>query len=188
MHLCEATALAEHPIVTEAEMLVRIGPLIAVAALAAACSSSNKESRTAMAQGTPVHESPASGSAVDIASGTPAGTSGLTTSTNGAIEGPALRGGSTEGMASARGSSSERGSARGKVANVDPSGGSITLDRDTDPTIVVIIDENTRFVGPDGRSMSQGMAAVHEGQQVRATMDPTSHRAEEIQITRDTGP
>lgn len=170
-------------------MLVRIAPFMAAAALAAACSSSSKETRTtATAQGTPVQESPASGSATDIASGSPAGTSDTTTSTRGAIEGPAPRGGSMEGMASARGSPSDRASARGKVANVDPNAGSITLDRDADPTIVVIIDENTRFVGPDGRWMSQGMAAIHEGQEVRAMMDPTSHRAEEIQITRDTGP
>jgi hypothetical protein len=169
-------------------MSVRIAPLIAAAALAAACSSSNKETQTtATAQGTPVQESPASGSATDIASGSPAGTADTTTSTRGAIEGPAPKGSTMEGMA-ARGSPGDRSSARGKVANVDPNAGSITLDRDTDPAITVVVDQNTRFVGPDGRAMSQGMAAVHEGQQVRATMDPTSHRAEEIQITRDTGP
>ena len=171
-------------------MLVRIGPLIAAAALAAACSSSSKETRTtANVQGTPVQESPASGSAVDIATGTPAGTSDLTTSTRGAIEGPALRrGSSTEGMASAGGSPSDRRSASGTVGGVDRNSGSIILEQDTDPAIIVIVDKDTSFVGPNGQDMSQGIAAIHEGQQVRANLDPSSHHADRIQVTKDAKP
>jgi hypothetical protein len=168
-------------------MSVRIGSFIAAAALAAACSSSDKETRpTATMQGTPVRESPASGSAVDIAAGVPAGTSGTTTSLNGAIEGP---GGPVGAQGTASGmASSDRRSARGQVANVDPSAGRITLDQAAGTSIVIIIDDTTRFVDSSGQTMSKGMSGIHEGQQVRATMDPSSRHADEIQVTRDTGP
>ena len=144
-------------------MLVRIGPLIAVAALAAACSSSSKETRTASdqsgtsasgtatAQGTPVQQGPAS-SAGSSAQGTAGGTA-----------------------------SSDRRSMSGKVMKVDPGAGTIMLDPSTSPAMVVIIDQNTRILDPNGQVMSN--AALREGQQVRASMDPSSHRADEIQIT-----
>jgi hypothetical protein len=130
-------------------MLVRTGPLLAAAALAAACSSSNKETRTAD------NQAGASQSSTATAQGTPAN------------ESPTA------------------GSASGKVASVDPDAGSIILDQDTNPAIVIIIDENTRFVDPSGQAMSEGISGIHEGQQVRASLDPSSHRAEQIQVTKE---
>jgi len=166
-------------------MLARCGPILAAATLAAACSSSNQETRaaegqadasqsSATAQGTPVRESPATGSATDIASGTPPGTSGTTTSTHGAIEGP---GGPAFGLSSAS----------GQVARVDPRARSITLDQDAGPAIVIVIDHDTHFVDSRGQVMSEGLAGIHEGQQVRASMDASSHHADRIQVTKDAG-
>lgn len=156
-------------------MLARYGPILAAATLAAACSSSNKETRTAdnqsqwtaMAQGTPVHESPATGSATDIASGTPAGTSGTTTTTRGAIEGPSAP------------------LASGEVASVDARGRRFTLDQPSGQEIVIVIDENTRFEDAYGQTMSQGISGLHEGQQVRASMDRSSNHAGRVQVTKD---
>ena len=146
-------------------MLVRIGPLIAVAALAAACSSSSKETRTASDQ------SGTSASGTATAQGTPV------------QQGPASSaGGSAQGTAGGR-ASSDRRSMSGKVMKVDPGAGSIMLDPSTSPAMVVIIDQNTRILDPNGQVMSNGIAALREGQQVRASMDPSSHRADEIQIT-----
>jgi hypothetical protein len=159
-------------------MLARCAPIVAASALAAACSSSSKETRTAdnqagasqwtaTAQGTPVQESPATGTAIDIASGTPAGTSGTTTSTRGAIEGP-------------------RGAwASGEVARVDRDRRSVVLDQPTGPAIVIVIDDNTDFVDANGRTISEGIAGLHEGQQVRASMDRSSNHADRVQVTKD---
>jgi len=122
-------------------MLVRTGPLLAAAALAAACSSSNKETRTADNQARST-QAPADGS-------------------------------------------SDNRSASGKVASVDPDIGSIILDQATNPAIVIIIDENTRFVDPSGQALSDGISGIHEGQQVRASLDPGSHHAAQIQVTKE---
>jgi hypothetical protein len=177
-------------------MFVRTGPLIAAAALAA-CSSSNRETRTAenqagasqsgptaTAQGTLVRENPATGSSTDAASNSPAGASGTTTSTRAAVEAPNAP--AASGMSSgSMGSSSSMSSASGKVASVDPDAGSITLDQAANPAIIVIVDENTRFVAPGGQAMSEGISGIHEGQQVRASLDPNSHHADQIQVTKE---
>ena len=62
---------------------------------------------------------------------------------------------------------------------------SVVLDQPNGPAIVIVIDDNTDFVDASGRTISEGIAGLHEGQQVRASMDRSSNHADRVQVTRD---
>src|SRR2546430_948642 len=62
-------------------------------------------------------------------------------------------GGSAQGTAGGT-ASSDRRSMSGKVMKVDPGAGTIMLDPSTSPAMVVIIDQNTRILDPNGQVMS----------------------------------
>ena len=155
--------------------------LIAAAAFAAACSSSNRETRTASdesasaqtgatARGTSVNETPATGSATDVATNLPAGSSGTTTSTHGAIEGP---GGRT--------TQAETNSLVGRVTGVDAPAGRLTLDRPDGSAVVIFADDGTDVVDSSGHKL-RGLSGIEEGQQVRARLDRSSDRALRIVV------
>jgi hypothetical protein len=66
----------------------------------------------------------------------------------------------------------------GAVAKVDEN--SITLDQ-TAGGMTLMVDANTQFVRR-GQPIAAGISAIHEGEQVRASFDPASNRADKIEV------
>ena len=70
-------------------------------------------------------------------------------------------------------------SVTGQVAKVDANQGSITLDQSAGG-VTLTIDSQTKVLRR-GRAAS-GISAIKEGEQVRASFDPASNRADKIEI------
>src|ERR1041384_17823 len=66
----------------------------------------------------------------------------------------------------------------GSVAKVDQN--SITLDQNAGG-VTLTIDSNTQVLRR-GQPIAAGISAIHEGQQVRASFDPASNRADKIEV------
>jgi hypothetical protein len=67
----------------------------------------------------------------------------------------------------------------GNVAKID--NGSITLDQAAGG-VTLTVDSSTQITRK-GKAVSQGISAIHEGAQVRASFDPASNRADKIDLT-----
>jgi len=70
-------------------------------------------------------------------------------------------------------------SVTGQVAKVDQDQGSITLDQSAGG-VTLTIDSQTKVLRR-GRQ-ANGISAIREGEQVRASFDPTSNRADKIEL------
>jgi hypothetical protein len=70
---------------------------------------------------------------------------------------------------------------RGRVSRVDQDNNSITLDRG----LTLKVDDSTEIVGGD--SSTSGISAIHEGQNVRASYDPSSNSAKKIEVVGKKG-
>jgi hypothetical protein len=70
---------------------------------------------------------------------------------------------------------------RGRVSRVDQDNNSITLDRG----LTLKVDDSTEIVGGD--SSTSGISAIHEGQNVRASYDPSSNSAKKIELVGKKG-
>jgi len=67
----------------------------------------------------------------------------------------------------------------GQVAKVDQTANSITLDQ-ASGSLTLTVDQNTK-VQRNGKA-TLGLSAIREGEQVRASFDPASNRADSIEI------
>jgi hypothetical protein len=66
----------------------------------------------------------------------------------------------------------------GAVAKVDQN--SITLDQSAGG-VTLTVDSQTQVIRR-GQPIAAGISAIHEGQQVRASFDPASNRADKIEV------
>ena len=66
----------------------------------------------------------------------------------------------------------------GSVAKVDQN--SITLDQSAGG-VTLTVDSQTQIIRR-GQPIAAGISAIHEGQQVRASFDPASNRADKIEV------
>jgi hypothetical protein len=141
--------------------------LFAALALGAACSSSSKETRTASAEtsasqpanGTPTNERPSADSA-----NVPPPVSGQ------AMPEPSPR------------------FLGGKVASVDPANDRFTVNQPGGPDVVIIVSRDADFVDSNGQTLSQGLTGLDEGDQVRVSLDPSSHKADRVEVTKNPQP
>lgn len=118
---------------------------------------------------TPSPSAPAYASAPsDTATNAPPATAG---STYGANTG-------TSGSVSAVPSADSFKTVTGSVAKIDQN--SITLDQSAGG-VTLTVDSNTQVLRR-GQPIAAGIAAIHEGQQVRASFDPSSNRADKIEV------
>ncbi|GAC1552734.1 MAG: hypothetical protein NVS2B9_17920 [Myxococcales bacterium] len=67
----------------------------------------------------------------------------------------------------------------GQVAKVDQTANSITLDQ-ASGGLTLTVDQNTK-VQRNGKA-TLGLSSIREGEQVRASFDPSSNRADSIEI------
>ena len=104
-----------------------------------------------------------------------------------AVQNPSAPSGqSTYGQGSSYGASgsvsgSDTGNLRtvtGSVAKVDQN--SITLDQSAGG-VTLTVDSQTQIIRR-GQPIAAGISAIHEGQQVRASFDPASNRADKIEV------
>jgi hypothetical protein len=86
--------------------------------------------------------------------------------------------GSATADTSATADSANMRTVTGSVAKVDSS--SITLDQAAGG-VTLTVDSTTQVVRK-GHSVSSGISAIHEGEKVRASFDPTSNRAGKIEL------
>jgi hypothetical protein len=86
--------------------------------------------------------------------------------------------GSSSGSMATADSSSMR-QVTGQVAKVDQTANSITLDQGSG-SLTLTVDQNTK-VQRNGKA-TMGLSAIREGEQVRASFDPSSNRADSIDI------
>jgi hypothetical protein len=70
----------------------------------------------------------------------------------------------------------------GRVATVDQANDRLRLIQPGGPDLVIAVTGDTQFVDQNGQTMTQGLASLQEGEQVRASLDPTSHRAVRIEV------
>ena len=142
-------------------MQVRYGPILAALALGTACSSSSKETRTASTEAaasqSSANASPSERPGADTARV-------LSPRTSQAMPEPAPR------------------LVGGQLARADRANGTLTLNQAGGPPLVIVVTDDTQFVDENGQMLSQGLASLREGEQVRANLDPTSHRAVRIEV------
>jgi hypothetical protein len=87
--------------------------------------------------------------------------------------------GSQQGSTSATpGTTDNLKTVTGQVAKVDQN--SITLDQSAGG-VTLTIDSNTQVLRR-GQPIAAGISAIHEGQQIRASFDPASNRADKIEV------
>ncbi|HYV66270.1 MAG TPA: hypothetical protein VE964_08500 [Myxococcales bacterium] len=141
--------------------------ILAALALGAACSSSSKETRTASAQTT-----------ASQAANTPASERPSADSAN--VLPP------TAGQAMPEPAPRMMG---GQVVSVDPANRRLTVNQaGGGPNLVIVTSDDTDFVDANGQTLSEGLAGLHEGDQVRATFDPSSHKVDRVLVTKSTQP
>ncbi len=158
--------------------------LTLAAALIFGCSSGDKSTRTASNDNP--SGTPQSGSIEGTGStaGTAANTQGTATATTGqtststvpADNNPASASNPSSGSVS--GSSDNLETVTGSVAKVDQN--SITLDQSAGG-LTLTVDSNTQVLRR-GQPIAAGISAIHEGEQVRASFDPASNRADKIEV------
>lgn len=85
---------------------------------------------------------------------------------------------STGSTGSVSGSSDNLRAVVGSVAKVDQN--SITLDQSAGG-VTLTVDSNTQVLRR-GQPIAAGISAIHEGEQVRASFDPASNRADKIEV------
>jgi hypothetical protein len=98
------------------------------------------------------------------------------TGSAGSTSGSTAAGGSVAGSAS---DNSNLKTVTGSVAKVDEN--SITLDTQSAGGVTLTIDSQTQIVRR-GQPISSGVSSIHEGEQVRASFDPASNRADKIEV------
>jgi hypothetical protein len=119
-----------------------------------------------------------SGSSAPSTSDSTAGSSGSTVGSSGSTYGSA---GSTAAGGTVSGSSSDKSSLKtvtGAVAKVDEN--SITLDQSAGG-VTLTVDSQTQIMRR-GHPVSSGITSIREGEQVRASFDPASNRADKIEV------
>jgi hypothetical protein len=86
----------------------------------------------------------------------------------------------TSGSASSARDSGGLRQVTGQVAKVDQTANSITLDQ-ASGGLTLTVDQNTK-IQRNGKA-AMGLTGIHEGEQVRASFDPASNRADSIEVT-----
>jgi hypothetical protein len=108
------------------------------------------------------------------------GSSGVASMSNGSPNGtnsPGATGSSVNDPTA--GSKDSLRTVTGNVAKID--NGSITLDQAAGGVTLTV--DSTTQITRKGKAVSQGISAIHEGAQVRASFDPASNRADKIELT-----
>jgi hypothetical protein len=85
----------------------------------------------------------------------------------------------TSGSGSASGDTGNLRQVTGQVAKVDQTANSITLDQ-ASGGLTLTVDQNTK-VQRNGKAI-MGLTGIREGEQVRASFDPASNRADSIEV------
>jgi hypothetical protein len=85
----------------------------------------------------------------------------------------------TSGSGSASGDTGNLRQVTGQVAKVDQTANSITLDQ-ASGGLTLTVDQNTK-VQRNGKA-TMGLTGIREGEQVRASFDPASNRADSIEV------
>jgi hypothetical protein len=78
-------------------------------------------------------------------------------------------------------------SAEGRVSKVDSDGKTIVINSRQDGRITLKVDDNTQIVDSSGGSSSSDLSSIREGSQVRASFDPSSNRAQRIEVMGKSG-
>jgi hypothetical protein len=116
-------------------------------------------------------------------SGTTAGSSGSTygqtsTGSTSGSSGSAMPGSATSGAAAGSSDNASLRTVTGAVAKIDQN--SITLDQAAGG-VTLTVDSQTQVLRR-GQPVAAGISAIHEGQQIRASFDPASNRADKIEV------
>ena len=64
----------------------------------------------------------------------------------------------------------------------------LRLNQPGGPDLLIAVTDDTQFMDQNGQVLSQGLASLREGEQVRASLDPTSHRAVRIDVMAEPQP
>jgi hypothetical protein len=132
-------------------------------------------------QGTPRDNPPAQGTIGGTSSGTSATIGGTTaqssTGTSGSVNAPPAAVGSSGAVSGSVSDNSNLRTVTGAVAKVDQN--SITLDQSAGG-VTLTVDSQTQVIRK-GKA-GAGLSSIHEGEQVRASFDPASNRAEKIEV------